>query len=63
MPLILGLNDAHLVGKLLDFMDDGLMRKVGFTESERERAAKMFGFLNLYLDAEVDPEWDAMEVL
>jgi len=58
----LGSADTHLLGKILDHVDDEVLRDLGFTHEERERAEWVFDDMNAFLTDRVGFEWNDVEV-
>lgn len=63
MPMILGLNEIHIIGKALDAFDPAAMTDAGLTEVEQERADQVFNRVDDYLTRHVGRDWDEKEVL
>ena len=58
----IGINDLHLLGKVLDHMDDAVLEDLGFTTSERRRAEWIFEDLDERLNDMIGLEWNDEEV-
>jgi hypothetical protein len=57
-----GVKDAHLLGKVMDHLNDELMTDARFTDIERTRARWVFEDLNRFLDRHVGKNWNELEV-
>jgi hypothetical protein len=58
-----GINDMHLLGKVLDVCDDEVLAAEGFTPYERTRAKHLFAVMDAKLNDSVGLDWDEREVL
>lgn len=57
-----GINDLHLLGKVLDHMDDAVLEDLDFTAGERRRAKWIFEDIDERLNETVGLEWNDEEV-
>lgn len=58
----IGTNDVHLIGKILDGLDNLDLAEMGFSTREIVRADALFEDLSGYLNRMVGMEWEDREV-
>jgi hypothetical protein len=59
----IGDRELHLIGKLLDAIDDSVLLDEGFSPEERARAEWMFDDINAYLTERIGLEWNDVEAV
>src|SRR5262249_8920195 len=57
----IGDKDLHLIGRILDAIDDAVLLDEGFSPGERARAEWMFDDINRYLSERVGLDWNDVE--
>jgi hypothetical protein len=61
---IIGLNDLHLLAKVLDAADDYELEMYGgFSEAELRRCKQLFGQMDEFLDETFGEDWNDQEAL
>lgn len=56
-----GVGDVHLIGKVLDHMDEEALKDLGFTKAERRRAEWVFEDVDEYLNQALGMDWNDQE--
>ena len=57
----IGEKDLHLIGLILDQVDDTVLEKMAFSLRDRVRADAMFDDINTYLNEKLGLNWNDMD--
>jgi hypothetical protein len=60
---LLGLNDLHLVAKVLDVTDDAVFVDEGFSLNEMRRARQLFAQMDEFFNENMGEDWNDQEAL